>query len=113
MAQSGIKTVAELARRMKLNRQTVHRWVAGEGDPTPELLFKLSDVLQCNARWLALGHPESPVKPMTPTPEQAEVLDIFTRLPPAAQETWMTNGRDLLRLLTPASVNNPFAPIRK
>lgn len=56
MALAGIRNGSELARRMKVNRQTVHRWLDGQGDKlTPEMLFKLGDALNVNVRWLALG----------------------------------------------------------
>jgi transcriptional regulator with XRE-family HTH domain len=112
MASAGISTTAQLAKKMNVNRQTVHRWISGEGDKlTPEMLFKLSDALAVNARWLALGSPNSPIKPTSPTVEQAEVLDVHRRLPAAAKDTWLSHGRDLIKILSPASAGNPF-PVR-
>lgn len=96
---------------MKVNRQTVHRWVSGEGDKlTPEMLFSLSDALNVNARWLALGAPNSPVKPRSLDPESEEVVQIkreLTKHNPEAHEQWVSQGRMLVKLLTPRSVSNP------
>lgn len=109
MAQAGIHSVAELARRMKVNRQTVHYWVSGQGDKlTPDLLFKLSDVLNVNARWLALGPPNSPVKPISPDPSRMELVQIFAALPQEAREQWVSNGRSLVKILSPKSKANPY-----
>ena len=118
MASAGISGSADLGRRMKVNRQTVHRWINGEGDKlTPEMLFKLADALKVNPRWLALGPPHSPVPPHIPSPDQAEVLQIHQALDQLergdAKDTWLSSGRDLVRILTPASPNNPFPPKRK
>lgn len=113
MATAGIDTPAKLAKKMKVNRQTVHRWISGEGDKlTPEMLFRLADALTVNPRWLALGPPHSPVPPSIPTVDEAEVLDVHRRLPDAAKDTWLSSGRDLVKILTPASPGNPF-PVRK
>lgn len=114
MAQAGLVTPSQLARKMKVNRQTVHRWVAGEGDKlTPEMLFKLADALLVNPRWLAMGAPHSPVPPHIPSVNEAEVLEVYGRLPEAAKDTWISNGRDLVRILTPVSSGNPFSTRRK
>lgn len=109
MAQAGIHSIAELARRMKLNRQTVHRWVDGQGDKlTPEHLFKLSDALQVSARWLALGPPESPVSPRHIDTEADELLQIRDALPQDARDQWLSSGRGLVKILAPTSRANPF-----
>lgn len=99
---------------MKVNRQTVHRWIAGEGDKlTPDMLFRLADALEVNPQWLALGAPHSPVKPHIPSVEQAELIALYESLPAAARDTWVSSGRDLIKLLTPTSANNPFATSRR
>lgn len=114
MAQAGIDTPSQLAKKMKINRQTVHRWVHGEGEKlTPEMLFKLADALSVNPRWLAMGAPHSPVQPHIPSVNEAEVLEVYARLPEAAKDTWISNGRDLVKILTPASSGNPFSSRRK
>lgn len=114
MASAGISSPAELARRMKVNRQTVHRWIAGEGDKlTPEMLFRLADALEVNPQWLALGAPHSPVKPHIPSVEESELIALYEKLPAAAKESWVSSGRDLIKLLTPSSKTDPFATSRK
>ena len=114
MSTAGIHTAAELARRMKVNRQTVHRWINGEGIKlTPEMLFSLSDALKANPRWLIFGAPHSPVMPKELSPEDAEVIEVYKSIPHPTKDTWLSNGRDLIRILTPASAGNPFPTRRK
>lgn len=113
MVQAGITNPTELARKMKANRQTVHRWVNGEGDKiTPRLLFRMADILKVNPRWLALGE-GSPTMPTDPSLEESEALALFRALPEAGKQAWLSQGRDLGRLLAPVSSNNPFPHRRK
>jgi transcriptional regulator with XRE-family HTH domain len=120
MVNAGIHTPAELARRAKLHRQAVHKYLAGENEKlTPEKLFKLADALRVNARWLAFGPPESPTPSRSLDPEAEELVQIKETLDRAdnpkardARDTWLSHGRDLVRILTPASSANPF-PKRK
>ena len=47
MAACGMKSVAELGRRIGLPRQTVHRWINGDTkNMTHENLYKVADALQ-------------------------------------------------------------------
>lgn len=112
MAAAGLRTPAELARRMKINRQTVYRWTDGQGDKlTPEMLFKLSDALGVNPRWLALGPPETPVPPSQldhETQELIQVRDALHNANPDAKDQWVSQGRDLVKLVAPKSIANPF-----
>ena len=109
MAAVGISTAAELARRMKVSRQTVHNYLSGQRDkPEPELLFRMSDVLNISAKWLALGAPHSPIKPVMMPPEDLEVLQIAKNLDGEAREQWLSSGRTMVRLTTKAGPSNPF-----
>lgn len=117
MFNAGIHTPAELARRAKLHRQAIHKYLAGENEKlTPDKLFRLADALKVNPRWLALGPPESPVQPTAIDTEAAELIQIKETLDKAgsheartARDNWLTHGRDLVRILTPSSTANPFA----
>lgn len=112
MHAAGLKNQADLARKMKVHRQTVNKWFTGDSDDmTPALLFKLSDALNVSPRWLALGPPESPVKPQVLDPESSEVLQIKETLENASQdakEQWLSQGRGLVRVVAPKSAANPF-----
>lgn len=116
MVTAGIRTPAELARRAKLHRQMVHKYLTGENEKlTPEKLFRLADALKVNPRWLAFGPPESPVPPTTLDPEAAEIVQIKATLDASpsrealdARDNWVTAGRNLVRILTPTSPANPF-----
>lgn len=114
MAAVGIRSPAELARKMQVPRQTVYRWTNGEGDKlTPEMLYKLADALNANARWLAEGPPWSPVRPRHLTPEQQLVLEIYAQLSPDLREDWVKQGNTLVRLTSPQSAANPFPTRRR
>lgn len=111
MAAAGLRSPAELARKMGVNRQTVYRWTEGHGSKlTPEMLFKLSDTLDVSARWLVIGPPENPTRPRRLDPETAELIQIRDALrdKPEAVDQWVSQGRSLVKLLTQKSVANPF-----
>lgn len=111
MVQAGIQNPAELARKMKVSRQTVQNWVNGRTEKiTPELLYRLCDVVNVNGRWMALGDPHSPVRPVFITPDEAEVLQIFKALAADKQsrDEWMSLGRKLVRVSTTPSTANPY-----
>lgn len=109
MAAAGIDTPTDLARRMKVNRQTVHTWVRGKrAKLTPEMLFKLADALNVNAKWLALGPPNMPSKPKHLAPDDNELIEIARALDDATRDQWLSSGRTMVRLTARASTANPF-----
>lgn len=120
MVNAGIHNQSELARRAKLSRQAVHKYLNGENEKlTPEKLFSLADALKVNPRWLAFGPPHSPTPPQSVDPSVSELIHIKETLDQAdspeahnARDNWISQGRGLVRILTPASANNPF-PQRK
>lgn len=114
MASANIRSPAELARKMGIPRQTVYRWTNGEGEKlTPEMLYKLADATNTNARWLAEGSPWSPVRPKHLTPDQNMVLEIYSQLSPELRDEWVKHGNTLVRLSSPQSVGNPFPTRRR
>lgn len=118
MVNAGIQSPAELARRAKMHRQAIHKYLSGEHEKlTPDKLFKLADALKVNPRWLAFGPPETPVQPRAIDPEADELIQIKETLDQAdspdaraARDNWVTQGRNLVRILTPGSPANPFPP---
>lgn len=114
MAARGLTRPSELARRMKLSRQTVHNWTTGRGENlTPEMLYRLADALEVNPRWLALGPPNVPAAPVYLSPEDQEVLEIRNMLETDTREQWLTHGRTIARLTSRPSAANPFAKRNK
>lgn len=116
MAAVGLRTPTDLARKMKINRQTVHKWMTGRSDKlTPDMLFKLADALEVNARWLALGAPYSPLKMRQIDPETAELVALRENLPPQLRDAFLSHGRELLKLSDTATRANPFPalPVKK
>lgn len=108
MAAKGIKTPTELARRLKLNRQTVHKWVNGDVDALEvDLLFRLAEVLDMNPRWLATreGGPQAP-RPLSM--EDQRVLDLYRSLKPGVRNSWVQSGDALLSASGEPSVAQPF-----
>ena len=108
MLSAGIPTPSDLARRMKVGRQTVHRWLSGASDKiTPQLLFTLSDALNVNAKWLALGEPPM-WKPTALQIDEKELVDLYRALDPSVRDDWVSRGRELVIRTTPKSPINPF-----
>ena len=112
MTNAGLRKPSELANLLGVHRQTVGKWLNGDvEDLTPEMLFKLADALNVNPRWLYAGPPESPIKPRVLDPEQEELVQIKETLEKSnvdAKEQWLSSGRSLVRIVTPASRANPF-----
>lgn len=108
MAAKGIKTPADLARKLRLNRQTVHKWMTGEAIKLePENLFKLADALEVNPRWLATREGE-PQPPRTVPIDDQRVLDLYKALPPAVRDSWVKSGDALLTATGEPSKSQPF-----
>lgn len=110
MATQGIGSQSELARRMKVNRQTVHKWLNGEVHSLESaLLFRLSDVLNVNPRWLAL-HAGSPIKRREMTEETLQLVELYEALAPALRDAWVSSGNALLVGNEKPSKASPFLP---
>lgn len=113
MPHGGVTSQSDLARKMKVNRQTVNRWFTGEGTkPEPETLVRLADALKVSIRWLARGEGEMAQESRLSS-QESEVLALWKALPQAAKEHWLSQGRDLSTLLSPNGANNPFSARRK
>ncbi len=110
MAAKGIKSPAELAGKMKLRRQTIHKWMSGQVEKLePEYLFRLSDVLEMSARWLALKE-GAPSKPKEVSMEYERVLDLYDALPDKVRDSWIQSGDALLTAAGEESRAQPFRP---
>jgi transcriptional regulator with XRE-family HTH domain len=100
MAACGMKSVAELGRRIGLPRQTVHRWINGDTkNMTHENLYKVADVLQVRARWLAVGD-TAPAQIDLAEGDVVGLLKIYELMPPTARDQWLAIGRTLLSMHT-------------
>ncbi len=100
MITCGMKSVAELGRRVGLPRQTVHRWINGDTkNMTHENLYKLADVLQVRARWLAVGDTSSTQIDLGDG-DVIGLVKIYEAMPAAAREQWLAIGRTLLSMHT-------------
>jgi transcriptional regulator with XRE-family HTH domain len=113
MAANGIHSDAELARKLKLRRQTVHKWMNGDSkNLTPENIFRLSDVLKCSARWLMLGPPVRPDKPLTLDEQKAEVVHLYDAFGKnrEVRKSWIDAGKALVRESTDPS---PVEPLKR
>ena len=98
MAACGMKSVAELGRRIGLPRQTVHRWINGDTkNMTHENLYKVADALQVRARWLAVGD-NAPAQLDLADGDVVGLIRIYEALPPAGREQWLAIGRTLLAI---------------
>jgi transcriptional regulator with XRE-family HTH domain len=100
MTACGMKSVAELGRRIGLPRQTVHRWINGDTkNMTHENLYKVADVLQVRARWLAVGD-TAPAQIDLGEGDVVGLIKIYESMPSAARDQWLAIGRTLLSMHT-------------
>lgn len=100
MTACGMKSVAELGRRIGLPRQTVHRWINGDTkNMTHENLYKVADVLQVRARWLAVGD-TAPAQIDLGEGDVVGLIKIYEAMPSAARDQWLAIGRTLLSMHT-------------
>jgi transcriptional regulator with XRE-family HTH domain len=98
MAACGMKSVAELGRRIGLPRQTVHRWINGDTkNMTHENLYKVADVLQVRARWLAVGD-DAPAQIDLGEGDVVGLIKIYEAMSPQARDQWLAIGRTLLAM---------------
>lgn len=113
MAHAGIANPTQLAKKMGVSRQTVQNWMSGRTDKiTPEMLYKLCDVVKVNGRWMALGGDHSPVMPTFLSPDENEILQIARTLPEEARDQWVSIGRTLVKTGSPPSTANPYPNIK-
>jgi transcriptional regulator with XRE-family HTH domain len=97
MAAVGIKNPSELARRLQLPRQTISKWLRDEiKDVGLDNLYRLSDVLDCSARWLATRQ-GSPHRATLMSVEEREAIELFRALEVPIRESWVSSGRALLK----------------
>jgi transcriptional regulator with XRE-family HTH domain len=108
MAAAGIKSPAELSRRMGLGRQTISKWLNDEiKDIGLDNLYKLADTLNCSARWLAT-RTGTPYRATRMTVEEKEAIDLYRTLAEPVRDSWISSGRALLKASTAPSPSQPF-----
>ncbi len=96
MIAAGIEGVGDLARRLGLPRQTVHRWLQGSiKNMTYENLFRLADLLNVSARWLAVGDVD-PSKYIVKDEQEVEMMAIIRDMSHHTRTQWLAIGRSLL-----------------
>lgn len=100
----GVFKVPDLQRKWRerfkedLSRATAHRWYNRSKPPHDieyEFLFKLAELTNHSAIWIALGKGQ-PTRWRPVNTAQAEVLDLFDRLDEQRREKWVSMGRDSL-----------------
>lgn len=100
MSGCGVRSVAELGRRIGLPRQTVHRWINGDTrNMTHENLYKVADALQVRARWLALGDTTTTSIDLADG-DVVGLVKTYESMPQAARDQWLAIGRTLLTMQT-------------
>lgn len=101
-------------RKLKIGRQTAHKWWHGLTSPDKlraSDLYKIADGLNVSARWLLTGN-----GPMTPRqaldPDQHRVVEIYNSFKDENKgwrDDWVSEGvRRLERLNLKPSLSNPF-----
>lgn len=108
MAAQGIAGASELARRMKLRRQTVQKWLSGEVSKIePENLIKLAQILDMDPEWLATREGE-PQRKGRVTLEQKRLIELYNALPEQLRRAWMRSGDAMLQDTGEVSKAQPF-----
>lgn len=108
MAAKGIDGPSDLARRVKLRRQTVTKWVNDEvAFLEPKYLFLLAEALELNPRWLATREGD-PQQARTISPDFQRVLDLYSALKPGVRDSWLKSGDALLTATGELSTAQPF-----
>lgn len=108
MMMQGISSPAELASRLHLNRQTVHKWLSGEVSAIePEHLFKLAELLEVDPKWLATqkGDPQPPERV---TPELRQLIATYNALGERDQRLLQKHGTSMLEETGKTSPAQPF-----
>lgn len=121
MLMRGIKTPSELGELAGVSRVTAQSWMMGKRVKlTPILAYRLADALGANARWLILGPPNTPERPIYLTPDQVSLLNLYDALGADQGADWVAMGRKLAMLagkaiksapshITPAATLKPMA----
>lgn len=105
MLTARIRNASDLARKLGLPRQTVHRWLAdGIANITYKNLLKLADTLNVNARWIAFGE-IGPLKPPIKQRHEADAAGIARALNGELRRQWLLLGRGLLELQSHREAN--------
>jgi transcriptional regulator with XRE-family HTH domain len=103
----------KLAKLAKCTAATVNQIEAGIIlELKAGLLYRLSDVLDVSARWLALG--EGPMHKWTVlTIDEDALIKAYRALKPPLQEHALSTVNGLVTASSPASVANPLPGIKK
>ena len=106
----GVTTPAQFADRVKVSRQTGHKWWSGSTKNLRAIdLFDIADRLGVSARWLLTGELPMIRGQRTPTPDEQRALDLFRALPEAWREDWVSQGaRTLERLDLKPTASHPY-----
>jgi hypothetical protein len=90
------------------SRPTFYDWFKhSKPKISPRNLFLLSDLLDVNARWLALND-SSMAKPIIPDMEIQSLIDAWNNLSPVAREELIQEANKLLRVQGTPSKAQPF-----
>lgn len=86
--------------RIRIERQTIHNWLANSSDNiTPRLLFLVADALGVAARWLATDKgPMTPPRALTPDDEMVlELASNLEKLGDGSKDLWIADGNGRLK----------------
>lgn len=81
-ARAGVEySQTEIARSLGIGKQTVDRWFAG-GSPKPDMLYRIAEMWQVDARWLATGEGNMiPAQQVLSVPER-ELIQSYRKAGP-------------------------------
>lgn len=72
--------VAELARRLELNHESVRRYVRGRTSPPALFLLRLAERCEVDCRWLLTGQPSDGCTALRSASTQALVRELDRRI---------------------------------
>lgn len=92
------ETKADLARKLGVRRQQVHKWLHRDQDVTSQVALKMSKILRVNHIWLISGAGDM-IDPSAPSEIQALLMEIHDSLPSGWREEWIEHGRRIAERL--------------
>ncbi len=108
MAAAGISSASQLSRKLGLPRQTIAKWLNDEiKEISPANLYRLADLLDCSARWLAVNT-GTPYRAVRMTVDEKHLFDLYRALPESVRESWVNSGQALLNATDSRSTASPF-----
>lgn len=77
MLELGIKSKAELSRKLSMSRATIGMWLNGNNKPSGDNLLKLAEALECSPEWLQTGKLSPIAAPVQNSAQQYSMIPML------------------------------------